>query len=473
MTTSPNPPTAPGQARSSGPSVQDLLDRDTKPVPGVLREESYVYLGSDDIDRQRYVSRDFHDREVDKVWRKVWQVACREEEIPDVGDTVVYDIADDSLIVVRVSPTEIKAFYNSCLHRGRTLRDADGNVPELRCPFHGFCWKLDGSLKEIPCEWDFPHVDPATFRLPEAAVGTWGGFVFINMDPECQPLEEYLGDLPRHFERWALDKRYKIAHVARVMRANWKVTLEAFIESFHVITTHPQILTTLGDANTEYDVYKDQPHFNRMISAQGIPSPHLGPDVPEQVVLDSMLETASYYENMAAADPRRRVSPDVRVQVPEGGTAREVLAAMMRADQDPLAPDVSEASDSEILDAIQYTLFPNLFPWGGAKTTICYRFRPNGNNPDTSIMECMLLAPLADGAERPAPAKIHWLEPDEDWLNAPELGILAAIFDQDSENLSRVQRGLRASRKQGVTLGNYQEVRVRHFNQTLDEYLAR
>ena len=100
---------------------------------------------------------------------------------------------------------EIKAYYNACLHRGRQLKDYDGRCTEFRCPFHGFTWALDGALARSPRRWDFPHVDDAEFALPEAKVGTWGGFVFINPDPDAEPLEDFLGDLPEHFD--ALEPR--------------------------------------------------------------------------------------------------------------------------------------------------------------------------------------------------------------------------------------------------------------------------
>ena len=97
-----------------------------------------------------YTSRAFHELEKEKLWSKVWQFACREEEIPDVGDTAVYDICDWSILVVRSAPDTIKAYYNACLHRGRQLREFSGWTNELRCPFHGFCWNLDGSLATCP-----------------------------------------------------------------------------------------------------------------------------------------------------------------------------------------------------------------------------------------------------------------------------------------------------------------------------------
>lgn len=241
--------TAPGQARSSGPTVQSLLANDSREVPAPLREESYEYLGSEDIDKDRYITEEFHHREVEKLWKRVWQVACREEDIPEPGDYVVYDLADMSLIVVRRPGGEIAAYHNACLHRGTRLCDNAGQTQQLRCPFHGMTWNLEGELTVLPCQWDFPHIDEKKFGLPQAQTGVWGGFVFINPDPEATSLANYIGDLEKHFEPYGLQDRFKAIHVAKVIDCNWKVGMEAFLESYHVIATHPQLLEYLGDAN--------------------------------------------------------------------------------------------------------------------------------------------------------------------------------------------------------------------------------
>ncbi len=93
--------TEPGLARSPGLSYQDLLDADTHPVPDVLREQSPRYLGNEDISIERYTTREWHRREVERLWKRVWQFACREEHIPEPGDYIVYDIAELSFVVVR------------------------------------------------------------------------------------------------------------------------------------------------------------------------------------------------------------------------------------------------------------------------------------------------------------------------------------------------------------------------------------
>jgi nitrite reductase/ring-hydroxylating ferredoxin subunit len=445
---------APGQARSSGVSYQKLLDTDTLPVPDVLRKESPQYLGSDDVPVARYTSREFFALEMERLWPRVWQMACREEDVPQVGDTLVYDITRYSILVVRSGPDRIQAFHNACLHRGRQLRECGGRASELRCPFHGFAWHLDGTLKQVPCAWDFPHVveRQAEWKLPELRVATWGGFVFVNMDPDCEPLLEFLGELPSHFERWPLEERYKQVHVAKILRCNWKVAQEAFMEAFHVVATHPQLLAGIGDANSQYDVFGN---FTRAITPNGTPSPHLKWEPTEQEMFDAMSD--------------RRLDEPPALVVPEGMTARQVAAMGARMMLRPVVgAGVDRLCDAEMLDSFYYTVFPNFHPWG-AYNRIVYRFRPHGCDPDESIMEVMYLAPFT--GERPPAAPIHWLGPDDDWTEAPELGFLARVFNQDTYTLPKVQRGLHATVKPGVTLANYQETKIRHLHRLLERWL--
>jgi len=437
-----------------GISYQELLDADTRTVPETLRLVCPIDFDSDDVPVSRYTTREFHELEKEKLWKRSWQMACREEEIPAVGDTHVYDIAGLSYLVVRTTPSKIKAFPNACLHRGRLLRDWSGPAFELRCAFHGFCWDLDGALKNVPCPWDFPDLDPDSWSLPELSVGTWGGFVFINPDPDAEPLDSYVGDLTRHFERWPLEDRYVQAHVVKVVPCNWKACQEAFMEALHIVTTHPQLAAGMGDTNSQYDVFGN---FSRTIAANATPSPRLRWAPTEQEILDSMLD--------------RRLDEVARVEVSEGETARFASAERMRkALGRTLGDAVEHLSDAELVDSFQYTLFPNFHPWG-AYNRLTYRFRPNGDDHRSSIMDVILLAPFI--GERPPPAPVRWLAANEDWTEAPELGRLSKVFQQDSLNLPSVQRGLESTQKPGVTFSNYQETKIRHFYRLLDQLLAR
>src|SRR5207249_2910448 len=135
---------------------QELVAKDHHPPPQDLREASAVDLGVSGLDRNIYTSREYLQRELTHLWPRVWQFACREEEIPTPGDVSLYELADYSFILVRTEENGIKGFYNSCTHRGTRICADATHVQELRCPFHGFSWNLDGSLKNVPCKWDFP-----------------------------------------------------------------------------------------------------------------------------------------------------------------------------------------------------------------------------------------------------------------------------------------------------------------------------
>jgi phenylpropionate dioxygenase-like ring-hydroxylating dioxygenase large terminal subunit len=445
-------------ARNPSYSFQDLLDREVVEVPAALRESTETYLGSDDIPIERYTSREFFQQEVEKVWRKTWQVACRESQLRRTGDYFVYDIVDDSILLTRTQAGDIKGYYNSCLHRARVLKRGAGRADNLRCPYHGWSWSLEGEFEGAPCEWDFPHVEKAAFRLPEVRVATWGGWVFINMNEDAPPLEQYMEVLPDHMNQWKHEQRFVAAHVEKVIGANWKAVLEAFIESYHAIATHPQLMSIQGIDNSQYDVWGD--HVSRSISAYGVANPSYADQFSEQDTMDALMELVGLEE---------------RPRVPDGITARQLLAEItLPTVNEEAGEDFSgRATMSELMDSTLYLLFPNFAPWAGHGTVITYRHRPNGDDVDSSIMDIYLLTRYPQGTEAPEDAPTLRLGIDQPFSDAAEvLGAgLANVFNQDGANLPQVQKGMKASKKGAVTLGNYQEIRIRHFHQTLDKYL--
>ncbi|MGE0621512.1 MAG: SRPBCC family protein [Pseudomonadales bacterium] len=505
-----------GTARSAGVTYQQLLDEDSHPVPDVMRRESPMPPGPTIVPAERYYSKAFHDLEVEKLWSRVWQMACHEDDIPEVGDYHVYEIARLSFLIVRTGEDEFAAFHNACLHRGRMLKIKDGKrAREFRCAFHGWAWNLDGSLKEVPCHWDFPTVSAATHSLPAVQVGRWGGFIFINPDRNAEPLEDFLGDLPDQFPNLPYEKRYKVAHVAKILRCNWKVAQEAFSEAYHVIATHPTILDSIGDANSQYDVFGN---YSRAMSPNFTPSPHLtSPVAPlDDARLYTRLRhalTGHVYElgsdglvhvtnrqgevsrfkddgtwvdgPLTQPDPNmcnwvggkqlpgsERIPLAAVPEPPPDRNLREVMAAPVRASfRKKLGDLMDNVSDAELLDSIYLTVFPNFHPWGSFNQ-IVYRFRPNGDNPEECIHECMYMAPAPAGGKRPPPAPIHWLGPDDDWVDAPELGMLAKVFNQDVVNMPEVQRGLKMLKDPHVIFANYGETKVRHFQELLSRWVA-
>ena len=442
-----------------GPSYQALLDLEQNPVPDCLREDTRPNLGSGNLSVARYLSREFHDLEVEHVWKRTWQVVCRETEVGQPGDTQVYDITRFSIVVTRTEAGELRAFKNACLHRGRQLVDESGNYQKFRCPYHAFTWSLDGDFKWAPCKWDFAHIQDDEFALRQVQVDTWGGWVFINMDPNAQPLHDYLGVLPQHFERWKPENGYKMIHVEKVIPCNWKVGWEAFIESYHAIATHPQILNYTEDADTQYDVWGD--HISRTMTALGVPSSHLS-DVTDQEVVDTMLGVSAM------------VARPSHAEIPKDLTAREYIAQLNSKEfsKNHDRELASFATMAERMDSILYSVFPNFAPWAGFHPNITYRFRPNGDDHTTALMEIMVICQLPSGAERPKDVPVRRLGENELFSQAPELGeSLGTIFDQDLFNMPQIQKGMQNLDPAEVVLANYHEVRIRHFHQTLDKYI--
>ena len=438
--------------RSAGISFQELIRNDVVPPAPPLTWENPLDVPLTSVPVSRYTSQAFYDLEMQELWPKVWQMACREEEIPEIGDYYLYEIGLNSIIVVRTHQG-IRAHHNVCRHRGRKLCDFEtGHAASFICPFHGFSWNIDGSLRTVTSDWDFPHIDQNDFDLTPVQTGCWGGWVFVNMDMNAAPLSDFIGDLPQHFEYWAPENRYVEAHVGKVMKANWKLCQEAFMEAFHVITTHPQILTGIGDENSQYDAWGN---FSRAITPNGTPSPHIRRQPNEQELFDAVT--------------MRALDDPPNPEVPEGTTARAMMAAGARAALQPIIGEGVSIGDSDVSDSIYYTLFPNFHPWGGYNR-IVYRFRPWQNRLDRCLMECYYLKPFA--GERPAPAPLHLLDEDTPWTEAPELGLLAKVFTQDTFNLPQVQAGLMAAKYDEVVFARYQETKIRHFHHLLSQQVG-
>ncbi|ARN75710.1 aromatic ring-hydroxylating oxygenase subunit alpha [Oceanicoccus sagamiensis] len=446
-------------ARSDSISYQQLLDQEKNPVPEALRVSTETYLGSEPLSTDRYLSRDYYELEKTQLWPKVWQSVCRETEIADAGDFYTLDIASYSVVVVRTEDGEIKAYLNSCLHRGRQLKSGSGNSRDLKCPFHGFRWDLDGDFIGAPCAWDFPHIDDKHFSLAPVKVDTWGGWVFINRDNDAVSLKDYMGVMGEHFQRWQPEKTYKAMHLKKVLRCNWKLAHEAFIESFHTVATHPQLLPYTADANSQYDCFND--HVSRTITPMGVVSPNLL-NTTEQQSVNQWLTIYGV------------ATEDNLPTIPEGMKAREYLGQLnIERFSEMYQQDLSAfVTHSEVLDAILYSVFPNFAPWAGYRPNVTYRFLPYEDSHELCTMEIMLLMRFPNGEQRPKDVAITFVGPDQTFAETEGIDAgLAKVFDQDFSNLPMVQKGLKSLAGGEIQLANYQEVRIRHFHQTLDKYI--
>jgi phenylpropionate dioxygenase-like ring-hydroxylating dioxygenase large terminal subunit len=442
-----------------GQTYQDIALADGEDVPAVLRQRKNPPQATADIPFSRYTDRAFFDREMAKMWRRVWQFACREEHLPEVGDYYVYDIGRYSALIVRTA-LGLRGYFNSCLHRGTKLKasGSSGWSAQIQCPFHGWTWNLDGSLKDIPCEWEFPHLDKNKARLPQVRVASWNGFIFINFSKQGPDLADYLEVLPEHFRNWDMTGWYVHTHVQKRLPGNWKLAQEAFMEAYHTPVVHPEMTHVVGDVNMQHDVFSD--HISRDLCAMASPSPTSTLQQSQQDLLDKML-----------VGDRSTVTD--KVLVPEGKTARWVMAKQLREQMSrDFGLDYSGHSVPEMIDSLKYNVFPNLFLYPAVGFPLIQQFRPDGDDHDRCVFDQMVLRPKpADGSAFQV-AEVVKIDENESYTTAKDMDpFLAHVLDQDT-NIMRWQReGMYASEKGAATLSIYQESRIRHVHQTLDKYL--
>ena len=451
----------PGQARAPGPTYQQIILRDSSAPPACFLEESYAFLGDEDIPYSRYTSAAFAEAEFEHLWPHVWQMACREEHIPEPGDYQVYNIGHLSAIVVRTDDQSIKAYFNACMHRGTALKEAEsaGFCDSFRCPFHGWVYNLDGELVELPEDWDFPHVKAQTHGLRALQVGTWGGFVFINFDEHAEPLEDFLGVLPDHFADFDIAGRYIETHVKKRLPINWKAAQEAFMEAYHVKETHAGG-REFSEPITTYDVFGD--NVNRFIHTVGAPNPRMPREPSEQELMQQLWGRRG--PNDEGDCP----------QVPEGMTARDCYAKIVQQQLGELYDqDFSGYSTAQTLDSIEYFLFPNFFIFPGLSLPMAYRFRPDPADPDFCWFDLYFLRPRHPDKAPPMPPEPTELDVEDSYTLAEGLGRLGQVYDEDTNNLAAQTRGFKTCAKGGQTLGNYQEIRARHLHKRVDDYLKK
>jgi phenylpropionate dioxygenase-like ring-hydroxylating dioxygenase large terminal subunit len=205
---------------------------------------------------EAYISEAYARAERDKLWRKVWLQVGRASELVNVGDYITYEVLDDSIVIVRAASDELRAYHNVCQHRGRRLIDCaerekhargralpvtDGGPPQLTCRYHGWRYGLDGKNTRVVHKEDWNGaLKNECIRLAKVNIDTWGGWMWINMDPDCEPLCDYLAPAPSMLDPFQLQNmRYRWRKWG-VFDCNWKVAIEAFNETYHVQSTHPE-----------------------------------------------------------------------------------------------------------------------------------------------------------------------------------------------------------------------------------------
>ena len=214
----------------------------------------YPYLGTEPLPAEVFTSREQFELEREHIWKKVWLMMGRVEQIPEAGDYFVKDlsICKTSILVVRGKDGVVRAFHNVCVHRGNKLVwDDSGSCKVFTCKFHGWAYGHDGALQHVPDEENFFDLKRDETPLPSVACDIWNGFVFINVDPNPEEsLEEFMGDLGVEVRGYPFSEITATAGVwSAVQNCNWKLGKDSFQESYHIRELHKRGAGGSDEAN--------------------------------------------------------------------------------------------------------------------------------------------------------------------------------------------------------------------------------
>ncbi len=433
-------------------------------------------LGVDFIPKERYTTRAFAELERARLWPRSWQVACREEELVTVGDFVEYRIADQSILVVRSAPDEIRAYYNSCRHRGTRLAQGCGALADgqITCPFHGWRWNLDGSCSFVldPDDFGLTSLDSPGLRLGEVRCERRWGFVWIcpgpDPGPDARSLDEHLSPLQQYFDPYHLDDMRFLWYRTTVVPANWKAALDAFHEGYHNYGTHPQLLQWSDDTAMRYEQFPNG--HARYVTVRGAgPSKRFGltPGAwdDRELLYQQVMHLGRSFHGGLYSEADMDAAEHLRhMEIPEGSSAAAEFARLVgeRAQQAGIRfPELTPEQRGQGTGV--FSVFPNLVMLVNLANCLMYRVRPNGDDPDSCIFDMWalrLFPPTVD-----APPLERRTAPSDDtemWGEIPR---------QDFANMLEVQTGMHSWGCRVLRLSSRQEMNLLNMQRELDRYL--
>lgn len=430
------------------------------PPPQALYPELPSYRR---VDAGRYSSPAAMAQEWDRMWSRTWTCAGRVSDVATPGSWFRYDLGRESFVIVRGRDGQIRALYNVCQHRGRRLVDKDRGASALfHCAFHSWAYDLTGANVRVTDREVFS--DEAlcgSLDMKRVRCETWAGFVFITMNPQAPPLAEFLGDVTRVMAPYAMEDMHIVRDVVLTMDCNWKVGLEAFLESYHLHATHPQAMPATEDYLGQFDAFGNG-HV-RHVTAVGLPSIR----VNDQDTVNPLLQFLLMDSGIDPAGFK--------------GTANDVRAAIRDAKREAenrFGLDYSGFTDSQITDDWNYFIFPNMTFNTHPEGVLIMRFLPHPADPEKFDYHVHVIMPrLKDGAQAPF---YMGVEPGEDITGAtrpdrirstkqePRLG---EVLEQDISNIEAVQQGLKSAGFSGGMRYAEHELRIQVFHAEMDRYL--
>jgi phenylpropionate dioxygenase-like ring-hydroxylating dioxygenase large terminal subunit len=217
----------------------------------------------------RYTDRAFYELEREHLWKKTWLYAGHISELPKVGSYKLCDIAGAPILLVRGDDDVVRAFYNSCRHRGApVVRGACGEARMLVCQYHSWGYDLCGNLQRVPDERDFVGLQKEELGLPSVRCESWNGWFWVNLDHDAMPLLEWLHPLPTVLDELGAAPFRHIQTKSEVVRCNWKVLAEGFLEVYHARTIHSNTVAKSLDGRGAVMMLFDHGHQNMITPLQ-------------------------------------------------------------------------------------------------------------------------------------------------------------------------------------------------------------
>lgn len=431
----------------------------------------------------RYTDPDFARLEFEKLWSRVWQVAARVDEIPEPGDFTTYRIGDQPILLVRADEDTIKAYYNFCPHRGTTLGQDCGHYEKGRivCPFHGWRWDLEGNNQLVLERQEFKdgQLEDRDVALREVNSVVFAGFVFINLDPNPEPFDEFIAPVRQYLEGFAIgDMRHYWWKKAEVP-ANWKVTQEAFYEAYHVSATHPQLEKVgseivYGDRADGPMMFQDLVYdtlgrgHGRFFGGDKTPMKgHVQDtgDDPIEAMAARMSLTAEGLGAMVLKEDVDLVrSLKDKDLPPDANLGAEYVRAQYEQAARTGRPMPKQTPEILAMWGGVIVLFPNVLILPQAGNACMYRALPHPTDPDRCTFEIRSTRTYPQGVKPPR-AEVQAVTDPSD----PEQ--LGVIPRQDMSNIPRIQEGLHAKGMKHAWLAANQEKLILQMHQELDRYL--
>jgi phenylpropionate dioxygenase-like ring-hydroxylating dioxygenase large terminal subunit len=445
-------------------NAAELVDRATHEVEDSTKLAAVPLRVSepDKIPAKRYYDQQFFELEREKLWPHVWQMAARLEEIPEIGDYVEYRILDKSVIVVRTK-SGVKAFHNVCRHRGVQLVTDRGNckVKGFICPFHGWRWNMDGQNTFVFGKQIFTEdlLQAAEINLAPCRVETWGGSAFINFDDKAPSLLESLGPVTKKLDTRNVEKLRMEWWFATVLPTNWKLAMEAFMEGYHTMRTHPQLHANMSIELSPYGLdASDRKPETRTTIRQFVDRTLKFFETNGRGMAGMILES----EVKIAERLRNTELPDDLYQAADAFYSR-VKDEIYREGLKQGLPvfDMNKADKENGFTFVEF-MFPHYFllPFFSAMSS--YRIRPL--TPETCLFELWSLAPMAENDPRPRVTQPTVLAYNsEDFPEIPR---------QDYSNLPLQQIGLHGGGFEYMRLSHQKEGLISNYQRLIDGYLA-